>query len=204
MSTLASSSSSALSDAPPSPAAILFARGVLARLAVWPALTLAIAQGWGSVPSAQKRPWLAGVLVDAFTDPDDGQVPDAEYVEAMLLQIMQDEFDCNLEDESAWDVAKDVVRCWEAIAKGGKDGEEVVSALEKRAEGVKGKKVQAQEVPGQEEDWDEDEDESGSDDGMDVDEVPQLLDSAAPREKNEPIVDDDGFTLVPVKGKARK
>lgn len=203
----AAASSSSSADAPPSPAAVLFARGVLARLALWPALTLAIAQSWGGPHSAQKRPWLAGALVDAFTAPEDGQAPDAEYVEALLLQVMADEFECVLEDESAWDVARDVVRCWDAVAKGAREGEAAVAALETRADGVRGKKVQAQEIPGAEDGWESDEDgsESGSEDGdVEMEEAPQLLDQAAAKPKEEPVVDEDGFTLIKGKGKGRK
>lgn len=195
-------------NSPPSSTSILFARGILARLQIWPALSLAIANNWGGPGASSKRAWLAGELLDAFVAPPPGEpaVPDAEYVEAMLLQVMADEFECELEDESAWDVARDIVRCWDALQRDPKEAEAAVLSLEKRADGAKGRTVQAQQVPGAEDqDWDSDEDGSGSDDeDVEMDEAPQLLEPAGSKPKQEPVVDDDGFTLVQGKGKGKK
>jgi pre-rRNA-processing protein TSR2 len=186
----------------PSPGSILFARGVLARLRTWPALSLAIAQSWGGPESSAKFPWLAGVLVDAFEDPPAEGVPDAEYIEAMLLQIMEDEFDCTLEDESAWDVARDVVKIWDALSRNLDDGKKAVEDLEAKAEKLKGKKIEARrEGPeSDEEEWSDDGDEE-----MDADDAPQLLVVEHPPENQrpDPIVDEDGFTLVQGKPKRK-
>ena len=90
-------------DGPPE-TSVLFARGVIARLAYWPALRIAVEQGWGGPASAQKRTWLASVLVDEFEGAA-GAAPDAEYVEELLLQAVADEFEAVLEDGSAAAVA---------------------------------------------------------------------------------------------------
>jgi pre-rRNA-processing protein TSR2 len=184
----------------PSPTSVLFARGVLSRLRTWTALSLAIAQNWGGPESALKLPWLAGVLVDAFEDPPAEGIPDAEYIEAMLLQIMEDEFECTLEDESGWDVARDVVRIWDALRRSPEEGTKIVEQMEAKADKVKGKKVEAKR------DGPESDDEGTSDDGdvdMDDAEAPHLLvvEHTPESKKSDPIVDDDGFRLVQSKGK---
>ncbi|KIP10540.1 hypothetical protein PHLGIDRAFT_46304, partial [Phlebiopsis gigantea 11061_1 CR5-6] len=168
----------------PAPASVLFARGVIARLALWPALRIAVDEGWGGPEGAAKRTWMASVLVDAFEEED--PVPDATYVEEMLLQIMADEFDTELEDGSAEAVARDVVRMW---ADAGAGAAELIRGFEAQAEKVKGKKVQVEEAAGEGSDW---EDESGEED---EDEAPMLVD-AQPNPKPEPEVDEDGFTTV--------
>lgn len=205
----------------PSPTLVLFARGLLARFELWPALRIAVHQNWGGPQSAQKQRWLAGVITDEFeaslplssdsltaldsyhpapmypshTLPE----PDTEYIETMLLQIMDDEFEVALEDGSAFDVARDVLRLWND-AKEGKDG--YVKDLEMQVERMKGKMPRYEVEAGSGSDWEEDsdddeEDGSGSDSedyGKEV--VPQLLDHA----KTVPDTDEGGFTIVKRKG----
>ncbi|KAJ8586695.1 hypothetical protein M405DRAFT_822913 [Rhizopogon salebrosus TDB-379] len=202
----------------PSPTLILFARGLLARFELWPALRIAVHQNWGGPQSAQKQRWLAGVITDEFEaslPPPSAsltaldslhapahpshtlQEPDTEYIETMLLQILDDEFEVALEDGSAFDVARDVLRLWND-AKEGKDG--YVKDLEMQVDRMKGKMPQYEVDAGSGSDWedsDDDEDGSGSDDedyGKEV--VPQLLDHA----KKAPQTDEDGFTIVKRKG----
>jgi len=175
---------------PPNPSLILFARGVIARLELWPALRIAVEQGWGGPDSSAKRRWLASVLVDAFDTQQ--PEPDAEYVTLMLAQVLEDEFGASIEDGSVEAVAVDVVRLWGA-------GEDAVREWERKADGARTKRVEVREVVdegGDEEDdeeWEDEEDE-------DEDEAPQLLGAAGdPQQrpsKSEPVVDEDGFTLV--------
>ncbi|KAI0337541.1 hypothetical protein BDW22DRAFT_1295654, partial [Trametopsis cervina] len=172
----------------PSPTSLLFARGVIAKLAVWHALRIAVDQGWGGPESATKRTWLASVIVDAFEQED--PQPDVSYVELTLLQVMEDEFDTVLEDGSAEVVAKDIVRLWSDIQSGNENG---VQEFERQADGLKGKKVQAEEgADGS--DW---EDESGDESGdSESDAVPALIEVESKSEKLAPEVDEDGFTMV--------
>lgn len=188
--------SSSTAPAPVASTSILFARGVIACLAIWPALRAAVDQHWGGPESTQKRTWLAGVLVDAFEEEQDPP-PDGPYVELMLMQIMEDEFDVVLEDGSAEEVAKDIVGLWKTAQEGNAG---VVEALEARADKLKGKSVQIEEAAGDNSDWsDESGEESGEDEG---DEAPTLVDTSAKPPRNEPEVDEDGFTLV--KGKSKR
>jgi len=211
---------------PPDPTLVLFARGVIARLEVWPALRVAVEQGWGGPSSREKRRWLASEIVDAFDDDPsasssadadadaharayakdseegnkkDKARPDAEYVALMLAQALEDEFDASFEDGSVEGVAADVVGLWGA-------GEDVVGEWERRAEGVRGKKVdvRVQEAVG-DEDEDEWEDEESGEEDADADVAPQLMQSSRPPAagdevqrlaKPNTIIDGDGFTLV--------
>ncbi|KAH8115741.1 Pre-rRNA-processing protein TSR2-domain-containing protein [Phellopilus nigrolimitatus] len=202
---MASSSSAALASAP-EPSLVLFARGVIARLSVWPALRLAVEQSWGGPESAQKRTWMASVIVDAFDPSESTETPDIDYIEDTLLQIMADEFDAVLEDGSAEAVAKDIVKLWTDVRDA--KGKETVESWENQARKIKGKKVASQEVVDENAEFDE---ESGSDDDWedeeketDVDEAPQLLDSLEQKRREGPTVDDDGFTIVKGKGESHK
>ena len=181
--------------APPNPSLILFARGVIARLELWPALRIAVEQNWGGPSSRDKRRWLASSIVDAFDDDNNNNAstPDAEYVALMLAQVLEDEFDASFEDGSVEGVAADIVALWGA-------GEDVVQQWERKAEGVRGKKVDVREVRG-EEDGDEngDEDEDAWEDEESDEETPQLMPAAAEVQrlaKPQPVTDEDGFTLV--------
>ncbi|KAJ7732185.1 Pre-rRNA-processing protein TSR2-domain-containing protein [Mycena metata] len=184
---------SATPAAPP-PSSVLFARGVIARLATWDTLHLAIQEGWGGPGALQKRTWLASVIVDAFEETV--PTPDDQYVEEILLQVLADEFDTDLEDGSAESVALDMVRLWDETRVGQDD---LVRKLEAKAESVRGKRAVAQQAAsGNAEEWEEEDDEDDS--GMDEDEgeVPPLMEF---RPREEPEIDEDGFTMVKGKGK---
>jgi pre-rRNA-processing protein TSR2 len=194
----------------PNPDLILFARGVIARLELWPALRIAIEQGWGTggggPSSREKRLWLASEIVEAFENNTNTSsnkksdltmmttttpTPDAGYIALMLAQVLEDEFDATFEDGSVEAVAEDIVALWGA-------GEDVVGMWERKAEGVRGKKVDVREEVGSDEDeW---EDEESGEEGEEV--APQLVPAAAaaevqrPARPTKPIIDEDGFTLV--------
>ncbi|KAJ7070129.1 Pre-rRNA-processing protein TSR2-domain-containing protein [Mycena amicta] len=186
---------------PPS-TSVLFARGVIARLATWDTLRLAVQEGWGGGSGSAKRTWLASVIVDAFEETV--PVPDDQYVEEILVQVLSDEFDTVLQDGSAEPVAVDIVRLWEETTAG---RDELVLKYETKADGLKGKRAVAQELPGEdEEEWVSDEDDGEDDsDAMDEDEAPQLIEAQQePRRREEPEIDEDGFTMVKGKGKSHR
>jgi pre-rRNA-processing protein TSR2 len=212
--------STAVTAAAPAPAPdstlILFARGVIARLELWPALRVAVEQGWGGPESHQKQRWLASVIVDTFEEqqhhpplrspPSDpscsnspssspcmmtamsmSTVPDAEYITLMLAQVLEDEFGASFEDGSVEAVAADIVGLWGA-------SEDAVREWERRAEGARGKNVDVKEVVDDEDEWEDEESEEGGDD-----EAPQLMSAAVDAQrpaKPKPVMDEDGFTLV--------
>jgi pre-rRNA-processing protein TSR2 len=216
-----SSSSSSANPPPPSPTILLFARGLIALLDLWPALTIAVREEWGGSESLAKKVWMASTLLDEFEshavivpstntiDSKSAEDPPLDHDEVgdLLNQMMSDEFDANIEDGSIDLIAGDIVKLWKDLVRPGVvAAEDVVGALERKAVEIRGKGVQAQkggdlvELDGDDESGDESG--SGSDEGeggMDVDEAPQLV--AKEKEREEPVVDDDGFTLVQTKGR---
>ena len=187
-------------SAPPAASSILFARGVIARLAIWATLRIAVQENWGGAHGSEKRTWLASVIVDAFEE----QIPTPEdqYIEEMLLQVMADEFEAVVEDGSAESVAQDIVKIWDQTRIGKDD---LVKKFEELAEKVKGKKASAQEkvVSDDEDEGDWEDEEGDEEDEMEEDEAPQLM-QPPPEEHKKEGPDEDGFTVVRGKGKSRR
>ena len=213
-----------MTDSPPtSPTILFFARGVLALLDLWPALTIAVAEQWGGPESADKKIFLASTLIDEFESnatylpPSSSTSPridlatatnpplDHDDIADLLNQIMSDEFDANIEDGSIDAVAADIVRLWRDVFSAAPEA--IVEALERKAGEVRRMGVKAS-SGGELVEVDDEEGESGSgseseDDGMDVDgkEAPTLVPKEKEKEVSvpEPVIDEDGFTLVQTK-----
>ena len=188
-----------------------FEQGVAYSLHLWPSLTLAVQNGWGGPDSSDKRDWFAGAVVDLFpefadTAPDPSakkaakapEEPDLEDVETVLLQVMVDEFEVNVDDESGNEVAGNIIRARKGCEVG--DFQEV-EKLKERFMNRKGTKMEAMfkkvEDADQDTDWETDDSGDDSDDGgadVEMENAPQLV--KAPKEKPEPQVDEDGFTMV--------
>lgn len=194
-----------------------FEQGVALSLNLWPALTLAVQNNWGGPDSSDKRDWFAGEVASQFppfpsstsssntasngtasqqAQQGDQEEPDAEYLEELILQVMLDEFEVNVDDDTAFDVATEIVRLRSQCARANYDE---VDRLLARWQARKGEKVHFKHGEDQdgETDWEDDDDEEGDSDD-DMDEAPALVESAAPPKKDKapPEVDDDGFTKV--------
>lgn len=167
------------------------------RLHLWPALTLAIQNAWGtSSPqiSADKRDWLGGAISDLFAE---NQLRDLEDLEDVLVQVMSDEFEVVVEDGSLEEVARLIWTGVRTVRAG--EGKEVRS-LQQEWEMKRGRSVQGTQVQNEDgsTDGDEDGEWNGFDDedggvDIDMDEAPALIES---RPKLEPEIDEDGFTKV--------
>ncbi|PNY23337.1 Pre-rRNA-processing protein TSR2 [Tolypocladium capitatum] len=185
-----------------------FEQAVACALHLWPALTLSVQNGWGGPDSADKRDWFAGAIVDLFPEFTDNapsqaskasapEEPDMEDVETVLLQVMIDEFDVNVDDDSGMEVAGQIIRARAQCAAGQCDE---VDALRERFQNLRGKKVDQMfkkaEDADQDTDWESDDSEEENNGGgdVDMDEAPPLV--PAPKEKEAPHVDEDGFTVV--------
>lgn len=135
---------------------------------------------WGGAASSDKRDWFAGAVSELFgTHPD----TDLEDLEAVLLQVMLDEFEVNVDDDSAYDVAEEILQ----IRKDCERGEwGRVDALRRRWEARGGEariEFEVEEGSSSEEDSDEEED-------------VEMGDAPAPRERPAPQIDEDGFETV--------
>ncbi|CAK9785324.1 hypothetical protein CC85DRAFT_284600 [Cutaneotrichosporon oleaginosum] len=193
----------------PAPEILLFARGVLALFDLWPALTIAVQNGWGGPESVEKKTWLLSELVELFEeravrlpsgaiDPSGDEPLSEDQVAGLLEQVMGDEFEALVEDNSIELMSADIVRCWRDILAG---RGEVVDALERRAaqasrSGVKahdgGGEVEVE--VGEEGEWESEDD----DDDENEEEAPQLVEAQPqePRQRQGPVIDDDGFEMV--------
>nr|POE62535.1 pre-rrna-processing protein tsr2 [Quercus suber] len=185
-----------------------FDNGIWYALSLWAPLHIAIQNQWGGPDSSDKRDWFAGAVSELMIgDPQ----TDGEDLEQFMLQIMVDEFETNVEDESEVEVARTVLRLRnsllgdpaETVVEGGdmKVYEELVRRWQNRGSMKTDVQVRVvdQEVEGGDEtqQWDgiaEDEDEE-------MGEAPPLV-PVVPREKPPPEVDEDGFQKVV--GKKRK
>lgn len=123
-----------------------------------------------------------------------------EDVETVLLQVMVDEFEVNIDDDSTLEVARSIVKARSECAIG--EFNEEVKKLRERFANRKGTKVDQMfkqaEDQDQDTDWEsgdsgeDDDEENGGD--VDMDEAPPLV--SVPKEKPAPEVDEDGFTKV--------
>ncbi|KAJ9097705.1 hypothetical protein QFC21_004743 [Naganishia friedmannii] len=206
--------------AQPSQLIIQLARGVISILDLWPALRLALSEKWAGDDSAQRRTDIQSYIIDVFEDAitqDHGSVEAASSLQASasgahplddvidqdeladcLIAAMQEAFEVDLEDGSDETVAKDIIRLWKQLVRGNTTMLQEVEAL---ATSKAGQKVKASGQDGEQEvdedgnpveDDDDDEDMETDDDD---EQAPELVDTKA-NEPKEPVVDEDGFTLV--------
>ena len=171
------------------------------NLHLWPALTVAIQNAWGTSSPAlgeDKRAWFAGALSDLFTE---NQLRDVEDVEDVLQQVMSDEFEVVVDDESLEEVARSIWVGRSKVLQG--DASEVVRLMgmweEKQKKGKS--KINITQGPDVDQDTDDEEDSetwNGFQDTPDIemDDAPVSISTVEPRSRPQPEVDEDGFTKV--------
>lgn len=180
---------------PPEERQQYFDNSIWYTLALWPALTVAVQNSFGGPDSSDKRDWFAGAISTLF---EQNPATDRDDLVVFLLQVMQDEFDVMVEDESEEEVAGDILGLRRKVWGEGERG--VYEALVQRWRGRGKMKVELREVEEEEGEWsDEDEIEEG---GEDVE--MGGMEEEAPKEKKEkplPEIDEDGFEKVVSKKK---
>jgi pre-rRNA-processing protein TSR2 len=124
---------------------------------------------------------------------------DAEDLEEVLIQVMNDEFDVVIDDESAAATAVQIMNLRAQVARG--DNTEVqrmwAEYREKEERKDHSSAAMFRRVEAREEDQETDEEEEDeSEEDVEMDEAPGLVRTQQPREKVEPEVDEDGFTKV--------
>ena len=124
---------------------------------------------------------------------------DLEDVETTLLQVMLDEFEVNVDDETAFDVAQQITRLRAATLKG--DFTEVDSMHEAWLNNKGRSKVKIQKLDSDDDEDEDDTDWSGEGEGeSNEDQDTEMGDAPAPptgkKDKPIPEVDEDGFTKV--------
>ncbi|KAF3926036.1 hypothetical protein ABW20_dc0108543 [Dactylellina cionopaga] len=169
-----------------------FESGMAILLNTWPALSLVVENELGGPDSADKRDWMCGAVADLFTsDP----ATDAEDLESFLLQILEDEFETALEDDTAYAVSQRIILLRRQCAVNDYSG---VQALQGFWEKNGKNKPKVHVVRDDSDSDDGEEGEEGEEGDVDMDEAPQLV---AVKERVEKVVDEDGFELVQKKGR---
>ena len=181
---------------PNNPAAYLDL-GITLAIHNWPALTMAVQSNWGGPTAGDKRDWLCGAISDMINERPE---TDSEDLEDVLGQVMNDEFDVVVDDESAVPVAAKIMEVRALVARGEFGPiQEMWETWQKKSQqkannaAAAFKQVEAKDED-QETDAEEDDDDGGANGDVDMGEAPALV--RAPKEKAEPEVDEDGFTKV--------
>lgn len=177
-----------------------FELGIWLALYNWSVLDVAVQDGWGGPDSAEKRDWLAGQVAELF---ETYSSIGLDEISERLTQVMADEFDTVVEDDSELPVAIEIVEVYKQCQKN--DYEHVAEVFKKyqerealRAQG-KLPKTKTEVLENSDGSSDEGEGEWEDDDK----ETPQLA-NAEPKEREGPIIDDDGFELVTKKGRGKR
>ncbi|XP_067832285.1 pre-rRNA-processing protein TSR2 homolog [Heptranchias perlo] len=83
----------------------LFAESVRSALEAWPALQVAVENGFGGVYSQQKADWMVTAVAQYLYDNVDLE---SEEVEELMADLMYNEFDTVIEDGSLSEVARQI------------------------------------------------------------------------------------------------
>ena len=145
----------------------------------------------------EKRDWFAGAVSELLSTTPDA---DVEYIEEFMLQIMNDEFDVNVDDGSGEEIAAKIVGLRKLTLQGDFAlVDEMYSKWQERQSKGGGGKTNFQHITRDDDedetDWDsENIDEEDNDNDVEMEEAPSLV--KAPKEKVQPRIDDEGFTEV--------
>ncbi|KAL4790768.1 Pre-rRNA-processing protein TSR2-domain-containing protein [Aspergillus venezuelensis] len=165
--------------------------GITLAINAWPALSLAVTSNWGGPTSADKRDWLCGAISEMIVDRPE---TDAEDLEDVLIQVMNDEFDVVVDDESAGEIAVKIMEVRIMVERGEYEGVKAMWEEWERKKGSKNAVTAGFKRGEDEENETSGEEDSDGDEDMDMGEAPALV--RAPRERVEPEIDEDGFTKV--------
>ncbi|XP_004606536.1 pre-rRNA-processing protein TSR2 homolog isoform X1 [Sorex araneus] len=93
----------------------LFAAGVRAALETWPALQIAVENGFGGVHSQEKAVWLGDAIEEYFMRNADLEL---DEVEDFIGELMTNEFDTIVEDGSLTQVSQQLQTMFHYFQKG--------------------------------------------------------------------------------------
>ncbi|GBB97889.1 hypothetical protein RclHR1_00310017 [Rhizophagus clarus] len=162
----------------------------------WTALKLAVDMQWGGHDSEDKRDWLIDVIVDYFDK--NGKNADIDDLETILNQVMTDEFNTLLEDDSAYQISQDLIRIYNECIQGNYSTVDLLQSKQQSTKqtsfSLSKKAKNYEEDEDSSDNYDEKSLENGESSTMESDEIMSTNNSKS--SKNEPIIDDDGFTLV--------
>lgn len=181
-----------------------FELGVCMAIYKWEELTTAVENSWGGPNSAEKRDWMSGVIIDLF----DEKAVDIILIEETLLYAMVDEFDTEIDNDSALAIADLVLKLYrDCIIKDYSRIDELYLKYQlKLGQNSQPNKVIVRADPNNPDVSDDEDDEDDEDNSLGVNIAPPLvqddgMDIDVP--PTGPIIDDDGFELVQKRGRRR-
>lgn len=174
-----------------------FELGVCMAVYKWEELATAVENSWGGPKSAEKRDWISGVVIDLFKE---SHAVDIQLIEETLLYAMVDEFDVQVDNDSALEIAALVMAFYKQVQDQKYDQIDALYAKwQEKSNTQRGnRQVHIDEDPNNPDVSDSEDDEGEGDDEDDME-----IDEEKPQHKDEPVIDDDGFQLVQKKGKRR-
>ncbi|KAI9889068.1 MAG: hypothetical protein M1814_005857 [Vezdaea aestivalis] len=162
--------------------------GVAVALFNWSVLTLAVKEQWGGSDSEAKREWFAGQVFDLARLPN----TELEDLETILLQVMDDEFETNVDDDSSLEVAMQIMEIRQTTMNG---SFALVDKMNADWVAKKGK-VKAAFIEMKDQDNATDSDSLMSEDSdIDMQDC-QSNETTSVDTKTAPEIDEDGFTKV--------
>lgn len=176
-----------------------FELGVCMAIHKWEELTTAVENSWGGPNSAEKRDWLSGVVIDLF----ENKAVDIILIEETLLYAMVDEFDTEIDNDSALVIGDLVLKIYRECAA--QNYTRVDELYEKYQQKLSTRSQSQKVVVGEDPNNPDDSDDEDAEDDQETTEhdIPALVDAMAIDEPAGPVVDDDGFELVQRKGRRR-
>lgn len=91
-----------------------FELGVCMAIYKWEELTTAVDNLWGGPKSAEKRDWISGIIIDLFAE---SKIVDIQLIEETLLYAMVDEFDTQIDNDSALEIGNLIVKLYRDAAQ---------------------------------------------------------------------------------------
>lgn len=165
-----------------------FELGVCMAVHKWEELNIAVVNSWGGPNSAEKRDWISGIVIDLF----DEKIVDLLLIEETLLYAMLDEFDAEIDNDSALLTAKKILDIYRDVKQANFDEVDQMFAawLEKQNNNTGNNHAVTLEN-------NSDESSSSEDEHEHVYVSVEGQDSANENSgQRGPVVDDDGFELV--------
>ena len=165
-----------------------FELGVCMAVYKWDELNTAVENSWGGANSAEKRDWISGIVIELFEE----KLVDVGLIEETLLYAMVDEFDTEVDNDSALIIADLIMRIYRLVAQ--RDYALVDELYQKWTHKQSLKQQQNKVVVSADPNNPDASDESDDED----EEAPQLVEEndMDMEEDNGPIIDDDGKQMV--------
>ncbi|PSC70621.1 pre-rRNA-processing TSR2-like protein [Micractinium conductrix] len=175
----------------------------------WTALQLGVQNEWGGSHSRQKAGDLLRDTINWFYNTKDHEMFD---LQDLLDEALQVDFNIQAEDDSPYQVARQLVNMHNQVAAGDFSYvEQMRAAAAQAAAAAAAAAAASQRAPNGLPEADEDssssvdeEDGSDDDDAMDAEGGEDMDMDDAPQQPQGPVVDEDGFQVVQRKGRGRR